>query len=299
MIGSLTLDQLRILIAIEDAGSFSAAGRRLGRVQSAISQSIQSLEANLKVVLFDRSTKMPKLTQAGRQLALQARQVLARTEALEAHAASISSGVEPELALAIDSVFPSGPLAESLKAVGAVFPGLPLTLYSEPIGAAERRLQEGAAQIALYAFPMDRGYEIESRLLTRITMIPVAARTHPLARACGPLSRRLLEEHVQLILTDPVVGRDGPSQGVVSPQVWRFADLARRLDFLLAGFGWGNMPVHLVQPHLDTGDLVQLNLEEPSLVLPFIPIHAVHRRGNPPGKAGRWLLTDLAARLTN
>lgn len=40
----VTLDQLRVLVTIRDTGSFSAAGRALGRVQSAISQAVKSLE---------------------------------------------------------------------------------------------------------------------------------------------------------------------------------------------------------------------------------------------------------------
>ncbi len=55
MIDPLTLDQMRILVAVTEAGSFSAAARKLGRVQSAISQSIQTLETTLRVTLFDRS----------------------------------------------------------------------------------------------------------------------------------------------------------------------------------------------------------------------------------------------------
>ena len=44
MLDNLTLDQMRVLIAVAEEGSFSAAARRLGRVQSAISQAIQTLE---------------------------------------------------------------------------------------------------------------------------------------------------------------------------------------------------------------------------------------------------------------
>src|SRR5260370_30697287 len=62
MIDPLTLDQMRILVAVADRGSFSAAARALGRVQSAISQSIQTLETTLGLVLFDRSGKRPQLT---------------------------------------------------------------------------------------------------------------------------------------------------------------------------------------------------------------------------------------------
>ena len=77
MIDSLTLDQMRILVAVADAGSFSAAARKLGRVQSAISQSIQTLETTLGLVLFDRSGKTPQLTDAGKALVGDARVLIA------------------------------------------------------------------------------------------------------------------------------------------------------------------------------------------------------------------------------
>ena len=66
MLDNLTLDQMRVLIAVAEDGSFSAAARRLGRVQSAVSQAIQTLEENLRLTLFDRSAKTPVLTDAGR-----------------------------------------------------------------------------------------------------------------------------------------------------------------------------------------------------------------------------------------
>ncbi|MDA3921937.1 MAG: LysR family transcriptional regulator [Salinisphaera sp.] len=54
MIGNLTLDQLRVLVTISETGSFSAAGRKLRRAQSAISHAVSSLEAVHGVTLFDR-----------------------------------------------------------------------------------------------------------------------------------------------------------------------------------------------------------------------------------------------------
>ena len=51
---------------MHDTHAFSAAARRLGRVQSAISQSVQSLEATLGLQLFDREMKTPRLSEAGR-----------------------------------------------------------------------------------------------------------------------------------------------------------------------------------------------------------------------------------------
>ena len=106
MIDSLTLDQMRVLVAVADAGSFSAAARKLGRVQSAISQSIQTLEATLGLVLFDRSGKMPQLTDAGKALVGDARALIAGARAIRARAQSMAEDVEPELTLAVDSMLP-------------------------------------------------------------------------------------------------------------------------------------------------------------------------------------------------
>lgn len=297
MLDGMTFDQLRMLVAVSETGSFSAAGRRVSRVQSSVSQAIQALERQLRVQIFDRSTKVPQLTDAGRSILMKAQEVLAYADDLQAHAAAISSGVEPELTIAIDSVFPSGPLAASLRALDGHFPGLPVTLYTEMIGSAERRLREGVAQIGLYGYLLGSTCGLEGVPIIDVPMIPVAAASHPLAGLERPLERRDLESHVQLILTDGITGSESDSHGVVSSKIWRFADLARRLDFLLEGFGWGSMPVHLVEDHVAAGRLVELHLADRLLALTSIPIHAVHPRGKPPGPAGRWLIEDLARRL--
>ena len=297
MIDSLTLDQLRMFVAAAETGSFSAAGRRLGRAQSSISQSVQLLEYQLRVTIFDRSGRMPQLTDAGRALLSNAVDILAHADALRARASSMAAGVEPELAIAADSVFPSQPLAASLRAMQELFPSLSVKLYTEVIGTAEKRLRDGDAQVGLYAFSMFPSPELEGRPLIDIPLVPVASPHHPLAGIGRPLDRRDLEAHVQLILTDGRPGSPGVTHGVVSPKVWRFADLARRLDFLLEGLGWGSMPVHMVAGHIATGQLVELPLADPHTTLQRIPIHAVHLRGKPPGHAGRWLIKDLETRL--
>ena len=68
---------------------------------------MQALEATLGVALFDRGDRTPTLSDAGRALLSDARQVLRSVESLRAHANGIRSEVEPELSLAVDAVFPS------------------------------------------------------------------------------------------------------------------------------------------------------------------------------------------------
>jgi DNA-binding transcriptional LysR family regulator len=189
MIGNLSLDQLRVLVTIVDAGSFSAAGRKLGRAQSAISQAIATLEALQGVALFDRSGYKPRLTEVGRVLVDHARLVLASAARFEAVAAGTRQGVEPELALAIDPLVPTAPLIDSLRAVGETFPNLPVSFSAEGLGGSLRRLRDGSAALAICLLLPDLPEDIVAYPLLRIRMRPVVAPGHPLASLSRPARR--------------------------------------------------------------------------------------------------------------
>lgn len=294
MLDSVTLDQLRVLIAVAETGSFSAAGRRLVRVQSAVSQSIQMLESVLEIKLFDRTRKKPELTDKGRAILVHARQVVADADALRSHATALTAGVEAELKLVVDSLFPSAPLIRSLGELQENFPYLPITLFTAPVMAAERHLRESHASVALCCLPhpVERG--LISRHLTHIEPIPVAAAKHPLGLIRGPVSRDEAARHVQLILSDPMAANDSPSFGIIGHRLWRFVDLRSRMEFLRAGFGWCTLPRHLAMPLISAGELVRLEIEGYQGP-PRIPMYAVHAYDRLPGPAGRWFVDKLHA----
>lgn len=297
MIGSLTLDQLRVLTTIAETGSFSAAGRRLARAQSAISQAVATLEDVQGVTLFDRSGFRPVLTDVGRVLVAQARSVLTSAARFEAVAAGTREGIEPELAVAIDPLVPTAAFIDSLHALRAAFPFLPVSFSTEGLGGAERRLRRGDAALALCVLLPSVPEDVTALPLLGIDLVPVVSPVHPLAGLSRPVTPADLEEHVQLVLSDPAAP-NGPSYGIVGTRAWRFVDLARRLDFLLSGLGWCRMPEHLVAPHLADGRLVVLSIEsDPARATGPLTIYAAHMRGRVLGRAGSWLLQDLQARL--
>ena len=292
MLGTLSLDQLRVLVTIEETGSFSAAGRKLQRAQSAISHAVQTLENMQRVQLFDRSARAPVLTDAGRALAKQARQVLRQAELFERTASAIAGGLEPELTFAVDNMVPSGPVIRTLADLQQRFPDLAVTLFTEGLGGAERRVRSGTAALGLCIMLPNQAQDLQAYPITSIELVPVVAPSHPLATESRRLEREVLAEHVQLVLTDPE-NQAGPSYSVVSPRVWRFVDLGRRLDFLLAGFGWATMPSHLVKEHLADGRLRRLPIDDPAILPGAIPVYAVHQRNRPLGTAARSLLEQL------
>ena len=296
MLDAMTLDQLRVLAAVVEAGSFSAASRNLRRAQSAISQAMQALESTLRVELFDRSGKIPRLTPAGEVILSDAKRLIAGATALRARAESIVDGVEPELSLAVDPLFPTGVLMKALRQLGKVFPELAVTVLTGGLAASEHHLRSGSARLAIYSIDMTGATDLDAEFLTTIEMVPVIAAGHPLGQRQRPLSRAELADHVQLVLTD-ASGHGCWTRGIVSLKVWRFADLSTRLDYLREGFGWCNMPMHLVADLIAQGKLRRLSVREQSGFT--VPLQAVHLQDRRPGRAGRKLVELLRAELAD
>ncbi|ABD54938.1 LysR family transcriptional regulator [Jannaschia sp. CCS1] len=292
MIGKLTLDQLRVLVAVADTGSFTAASQAVGRAQSAVSQMMAALENAQGVQLFDRSSYRPMLTEAGRVLVAQARTTLAGASRFEAMAEHMRSGVEAELALAIDPLVPSAPFMQGLRDLSARYPDLSVSFSTEGLGGSLRRLRDGSASLGICTLLPTVPDDVVAYPLLQTAMTPVVAGNHPLASQDGPLQRGDLEPHVQLVLSDPVEP-SGPNYGLTSARLWRFADLNRRLDFLLGGFGWCRMPEHLVADALADGRLVALDIKNDNAPQDGLPIYAAHARDRALGPAGRWFLDAM------
>src|SRR5882757_2019060 len=128
MLDGITLDQFRTFIAGVDEGSFSAAGRKLKRAQSVVSQTLANLEAQLGVKLFDRSARYPKLTDEGRSLLADARTVADNIDGFKARARAIREGLEPELTAVIDVMYPMEGLTRAAAHSRNTYPHTPLRL---------------------------------------------------------------------------------------------------------------------------------------------------------------------------
>ncbi len=85
----MELRQLEHFVAVAQDGSFTRAAKRLGYVQSALSVSIQALERELEVRLFDRTTHRVRLTDAGEALLAGARATIDCAEVLRSQAAAV------------------------------------------------------------------------------------------------------------------------------------------------------------------------------------------------------------------
>lgn len=288
MLDAISLDHLRTFVAAADHGSFSAAGRKLGRAQSVVSQSIANLEAQLGVALFQRIGRYPQLTPEGTNLLADARGIIEQAESFKAKARSFSAGLEAELSIVVDVMFPQGFLADALSGFKAQFPGTPLRLHVEALGAVAqmvlgKKCSLGIAGTLPFAPP---GLTAERLFSEKI--VTVVAPGFPLAMIKGPVPLAGIQEQTQLVLTDRSPMTDGVDYGVYGKNVWRISDLGAKHALLRAGLGWGHMPMWMVADDLEAGRLVGIELEGP--VAGAMPFQAIYPGDQSPGPAGRWLI---------
>ena len=287
MLDGVSLDQLRAFIAAADAGSFSAAARTLRRAQSVISQTISNLEGQIGVSLFDRSLH------AGMVLLADARTIAAGVDSLKARAKGMAGGLEPELSVVVDVMFPMAALTGAAKAFSLKFPRTPLRLYVEALGGAIQPVLDGRCGFGIVGTLPIIPPSLAVERLSAVVLVMVAAREHPLAAISGVIAKAELARHVQLVLTDRSELSAGREFGVLSPNTWRFADLGAKHAFLLNGLGWGSMPLLAIQEDIASGRLAELVIEDAPKGGFIMPMSAVYPSGAPPGPAGRWLIDRL------
>lgn len=282
-----SLDQLRVFAAVADAGSFSAAARRLGRSQPVVSYVVAHLEGQLGFALFERGRKLPVLTENGQAVLSHARRLCLLSDEMAAGVEALKCGMESELALAVDPLYPASELAAVLAELAQAYPSVNVTVRTEPLGGVLDLVLARQCALGITALVIDWPDEIEPCEFGLLKLAPVAAPSHPLARAPGRISATALRDHLQLILRDPGDLTKEVDFAIAGVRTWRLTDLGVKRALLKAGVGWGHMPLHDVQGDLDDGSLVKLKLPiRPGGQQTFT---LIHRLDAPPGPAGRWL----------
>lgn len=287
---AVTLDQLEIFLAVADAGSFTRAARALGRAQSAVSYGIAQLERQLDLALLERGQRGAKLTARGRLLLAEAREVIARADRLRAAGLAFSEHVEPEVSVSVSPIYPVNLFAGIVREMRDRFPHTVLRIHAGNLGATLADVTHGRTTLGFTGLDVPPG--MVAHLTPPVEMTRVVGASHPLARTRGPVSAKVLRDHLQLVAMDTSELADKVSLNVLSPRVWRVADTMIRYQLTLAGAGWTHFVRPSIAADLEAGRLIELRYGKHELAPRYTP-RVFYRAATPPGPAGRWLIERL------
>ncbi len=289
---SLTLEALRVLDAIERRGSFAAAADELGKVPSALSYTMQKLEDELDLALFDRSGHKTQFTPVGRLMLERGRQLLHAASQLVEDARALELGWETQLTLAIDAIMPSQRLFPVLDALSKQTE-TDIKLAHEVLAGTWEALETGRADLAITPLRNNTVLSpaIKTCFLYQETFIYVAHPEHPIHQEPGPLTEEVLSRYRAIAVAD--------TARLKPPLTYRLFDKQSRLTVstmqdkiiaLKAGLGISSIPQCWLEDMLEKGELKEVagsSRETTEVVLAW--------RRDAMGKAKSWLIRQIPA----
>ncbi|RZM00401.1 MAG: LysR family transcriptional regulator [Variovorax sp.] len=300
---ALTPDALSMLQTIVRAGSFAGAARELGLVPSALSYRVRQIEDALDVLLFDRSARQARLTEAGTELLREAPRMLADLEAVANRVRRVATGWEPLLTIALDSVIARDPLLDLVGDFYAERPPTRLKLRDETLLGTIGALATGQADLAIgsvldassLAFTAQG---VRTRPLGELRFVYAVAPHHPLASEPQPLGEAALRAHRAVAVADSARSGEGMTVNLVGGQdVLTVPTMQAKLSAQLRGLGAGFLPEPMARPWIEAGHLVECRTERTN------PIGQMHIAWRPPatgrpGRALEWWLARLEPEAT-
>ncbi|WP_119966139.1 LysR family transcriptional regulator [Simplicispira lacusdiani] len=295
---ALTPENLTMLQVIAEAGSFAAAARQLGLVPSALTYRVRQIEDALDVLLFDRSARQARPTEAGAELLREGARLLRDVDAVANRVRRVATGWEPQLTISVDGVVSPHTLLELVEAFYALAPPTRLKLSDGIMSGTLEALTSGRADLAIGVSVAGSNVAgLQQAPLGDLLFIYVVAPHHPLASAPEPITDATLREHRAVAVADSAQ-RGGLTMGLLGGQdVLTVDTMQAKVQVQLRGMGGGFLPEPMVRPYLEAGHLVERKVARPER---SIRMH--YAWGGPgftaPGRALQWWLTQLQSPTT-
>ena len=293
----MKLNTLRDFLAVADRGSLRAAARELGLSQPAMTRSIQELEKELGVVLFERQAKGVVLTEMGQLFLRRARSVRSELQRAQDELAQMRGAMFGNLRIGLSSVAHMALLPYALHAFRQRFPDVKINIVDGVLPRVERELIDGTMDFYVGPATADLPGELGAEKLFDNRRTVMARKGHPLAQATS--LRELKDaEWITSSVTRKAEDEISPifeRHGLPAPRLVVEAFSALTFYFTIAHSDVLMMlPVQWAQTPLFRDSLQQIHVRER---LEALPICIVRRTGLPLTPAAEYFC-DMVRRAT-
>lgn len=255
----ISLNQWRTLVSVVEAGGYAQAAEQLHKSQSTLVYAMQKLESLLEVEVFKINGRKAVLTHAGQMLYRRGKTLMEQATHLEHMAANLADGWEPELRLAVETVFPTWLLLKCFAQFAGEHPDIRIDLIEAGAGGIDNALLQGYVDLAIgSSVPQD----FTGEPLMQARFIAVAHPDHPLHRLGRTLTPEDLHQHRQLAIHDRGQERLATSGRFKNGPCWTVNHKATSIRAACMGLGYAWYAEDTIRDELDAGELKPLLLRE-------------------------------------
>ncbi|RKF21441.1 LysR family transcriptional regulator [Alginatibacterium sediminis] len=284
---SWSFEQLNSFVNAVNLGSFSAAARRLGKAQSRVSTDISNLEADLGFELFDRSQRLPQLTDNGKEMFVEAKAVLSQCQRLNSRALSVSEGNEAAIVFAIDEAVPITAFESFFEKISDQFPLLKLTIINGSQYEIAQWVDDGICDLGILFYQRQLAQSLEFTSIGSFKQTLIVGKNHPLSATPAP-NLTQLNQYRQLVIWD--LAAKGAQ--AISAKHWHIDSFYYIAALVTRGLGWALVPEHIARSPWVIEGIDELSCEYiPDSLL--VEMGIVIRRDTGIGPIMQWMYTEL------
>jgi DNA-binding transcriptional LysR family regulator len=220
------------------------------------------------VLLYDRSSRQARLTEAGAELVREGARLLEDIDAVANRVKRVATGWEPQLTIAVDSIIAKATVMELCETFFALKPPTRIKLTDETLSGTLEALTSGQADLALGVADASNQAGIQAKPLGDVSFVYAVAPHHALADAPEPLKDETIRQHRAVAVADTITRGSGITIGLLGGQdVFTVATMQAKLDAQLRGLGCGFVPEQMARPYIETGRLVVKKMERQQRVV--------------------------------
>ncbi|HET6306026.1 MAG TPA: LysR substrate-binding domain-containing protein [Rhodopila sp.] len=265
----MTLDQLRVFVAVAERQHVTRAAEALHLAQSAASASIAALEARHGAKLFHRVGRRIELTEAGAVFLLEARAVLARAEAAELVLSELGGLKRGTLSVHASQTIANYWLPRHLVAFRRAWPGIEIRLTTGNTTDVAAAVRQGVAELGFVEGVVDDP-GLTSQRVARDQLVIVVGASHPWAEGGTVAPQQLLDS--EWVLREPGSGTRSMFEtalqglGVCPAELRVVLEMASNeavRSAVEAGMGATAISASVAAPSLEAGLLAQVEMKLP------------------------------------
>lgn len=254
----VSIDQWRAFQMVVDFGGFAQAAKILHRSQSSVSYAVNRLQDQLGIRLLVIKGRKAQLTEAGKVLLEQSRQLVSDAHAIEQQARYLEDGWEAEIRIAVEAAFPTEIIMQALKKFEKIGKNTRVRLEEVVLSGAEEALINGSVDLAISPF-VPQGFLGEE--LIQVHFVAVAHPSHPLHQLNRKLTLHDLSRETHVILSDS--GSKGIDSGWINhSKRWTVTSPESAYKIISNGLGYGWLPEKVIQAKIDSNELKILPLTQ-------------------------------------
>ena len=286
----VTLEQLKVLVAVAECDSLKQAASRVYKSQPALTLALKELENQLGVTLFDRNGYRIKLNSQGQIIYQKALISLSSVNDIIQTAKHFNLGHEEKITLAVEASFELKNILPRLEQCQQKYLHTQIVFKQQYLSGALELLQQGDVELAISPVlpQLFSVKEFESKKIGQGKLLNVAT-PKLLSRHQNLKHQKQLVNDYQVIVQDTGSATKGLNFDVQSAQRnWYVNDFSAKLSLIQSGMGWGRLPEYLVREYIGRGQLVVLELDDMPSEL-NIEYHLLKQKGNTLGPVATYL----------